>query len=107
MSGAEVVAAVESCGIPCAHMAWPEGCAPEPPWAVWTLDGESAFCADDVSWARKPTYRVELYERSRDTALHESIGKAIEGAFGPYRLEEAWLEDEGVPVTSWTFGGIE
>ena len=76
-AGERIVSTAASCGVECAHMAWPEGSAPELPWAVWRLDSETGFFADDGKYAGAGTYAVELYERACDEGLHARIEKVV------------------------------
>lgn len=103
---AERVQATVGSVVQCVHMAWPEGSAPDLPWAVWYVDEERGFCSDDSKGPRETWWCVELYERSCDYDLHDELESAIEDAYGPCKKTESWLSDEDAVATVFTFKEI-
>ncbi len=106
MSRADVQGCVSSV-VPCAHMAWPKGCAPELPWAVFYASGRRGKAADNRTASRTTEWCVELYERSGDSVLEDALEAAIEAAFGPCSVTEAWVEEEQCLQTSYYFTSVE
>lgn len=92
--------------VPCAFMAWPEGSAPEPPYAVF-IDDPETFAADDDTYAVAHTWDVELYEKSPDQELEQKLEKALRERFGTVYREEIWIEDENVMETVFSFSQTE
>ena len=103
MSKEDVYALSAECGIPMAHMFFPEGSAPPLPWTVFFLDEENGLYADDRVYAHVERWTLELYQRSSDSQLEERLEAAIERAFGPYSKEESWVEKENCLLTAYTF----
>lgn len=107
MTPSKVVSTVKSCGIECAHLAFPEGSAPALPWAVYYLDYTDNLHADNSTWDSKPYWIVELYEKTKDVDLELSIAQAIEEAFmSPPSMEETWIESENCRMTTYRFTEI-
>lgn len=106
MSKADVKRMLKSCGIPCIHMAWPENSAPELPWAVFYLEEEWGFDADDTRFAKASDWCVELYQRTSDEGLETRLEQAIQDSFGTYDKTEAWLDSENAIATTYTFRQI-
>lgn len=92
--------------VPCAHMAWPKGCAPKLPWAVFYEDSSADFCADDSPWARAHEWTVELYERSGDSATEGALERSL-ARFGPVARYETWIDEEGCLMTAYSFKQFE
>lgn len=107
MSRELVVEAVESCGVPCAFVAWPERGAPSLPWAVFLPERDRALMADGKRWCGATRWRLELYQEQSDAELEDSLGDAIQEAFGPWTREDSWRDEEDVLVTSFRFTDIE
>lgn len=106
MSGPETLQATLAALVPCVHMAWPEGTAPALPWAVWYLEEERGFSADDARHVPARRWCVELYERTCDYALHDDIEAALQERYGPCRITETWLADEDAIATVYEFEEI-
>lgn len=105
MSHAEVFSAVSSV-VPCAHMAWPEGMAPELPWAVYMVDETDDLFADNDNWAHVPRWRVELYERVRDASVERELKAALR-RIGPVAVYETWIDSEKCHEVVYTFSQVE
>lgn len=106
MSARDVYAALSSV-MPCAHMAFREGCAPELPWCVYYLDSVDGFAADNGFAAKKNSWVVEHYWRDYDEEKEAALEKAIEETFGTYSKSEAWVDSERCCQTAYHFGEIE
>lgn len=100
------VQSVVSAVVPCIHMAWPDGSAPELPWAVYTGDTDP-FCADDREIARTTRWTVELYERRRDAKLETELANAIRAAFGACARRESWVSSEQCLMVAFDFCEVE
>ena len=103
MSKKDVQTLSKECGIPMAHMCFPEGSAPPLPHAVFYLEHENGMYADDCNYADVEEWALELYQVSSDSKLERSLEKAIEGAFGSYSKEESWVEKENCLLTAYRF----
>ncbi len=102
MSYQEVYGTV-SAVLPCAHMAWREGQAPQLPWAVYYLDDQSGFNADNTTYVGKHRWCVELYQKAMDLELQEELEAAILAAFSPFEKYESWVESENCLMTTYYF----
>lgn len=105
MSYADVQSCV-SAVVPCAHMAWPTGCAPSLPWAVFYLD-ETDPVGDNGAYAEKLSWVVEFYQRSRDAATEAALEAALRASFGALTKQESWVDSEGCLMTSYYFNQFE
>jgi len=104
MKAHELVAqALKGIGVPFALQAFPVGGAPDPPFAVYTVDGYGELYADNAVALNIPTIEVGLYEREADAALEGKAYAALSKAFGPVKREEAWVEAEHARVVWYTF----
>lgn len=106
MSARDVVAAVRSAGLPCAHVAWAVGSAPPLPWCVYLLDEDNKLSADDTRWCDFTRWTVELYTKQDDETSAPALEEALRAAFGDYYKEEVWVESEACVLTSYSFTEI-
>lgn len=106
MSKEDVYRLSAEVGIPCVHMAWPEGSAPPLPWMTFFLDSMVGFDADDEVYAQANNWCVELYQKSSDEELEARLEEAIQANFGPYRKSEAWVDSENCIQTAYYFKEI-
>lgn len=106
MSREDVRKCIESAGIQCTHLCYPEGAAPELPWAVFYQEDEYGFDADDTRFAPAIDWCVELYQLEADDELEGALEEAITRDFGPYDKTEVWLDDENAVETTYTFRQI-
>lgn len=106
MNGTNVVRAVEGVGLPCAHMAFPEGSAPDLPWCVYYLDESSGFNADNTIYAEDARWVVEHYWKTYDQEKESALEQTILSEFGPYTKTETWVQDENCTQTSYYFHEI-
>lgn len=106
MSGADVYAAVTSCGIPCRRSDWGDEKPPKLPWAVYTCE-DVPFSADGHVCKVKHYWTVELYEERRSKKLESKLGAAIDAAFGPYTRRESWVESQKCLLVAYDFAEID
>lgn len=107
MGRREVMKAVTSVGIPCAHMAWLEGQAPPLPFAVFYIDETDGLFADNRIHTPVINWIVELYQRQASEALETAIEESIQDSFGGFRKTEAWVDEESCLMTAYYFTEIE
>ncbi len=107
MSHVDVKSCVESAGLPCVHMAWPVGSAPDLPWCAFYVDEGDGFYADGLNYAGRTSWVVELYQRSRDASIESALESALSERFGPFRKTEAWVASEGCVQTSYYFTQVD
>lgn len=107
MSIREVHEAIASAGIPCSHMAWPRGSAPDPPWAVYGEESQSAFYADGKVYSGVISWEVDLVQRSSDPSVEAALEAAIADAFGPFDKSESYDSQEGCLITTYSFTEIQ
>lgn len=98
---------LDEIGIPCVHMAWRQGSAPDLPWAVFYLDDDAHMCADNRRWESHPRWCVELYQFASDALLEEALEEALIGHYGDYYKTEAWVDEEDCLMTSYVFTDLE
>jgi len=107
MNEKDIKSAIESVGIPCAHMSWVRGSAPELPWAVFYLDDTDGFFADDGIYSGVHNWIVELAQRSSDKTLEENLENVIVTEFGPFSKSEYWDSQENCLITSYSFSLLD
>lgn len=106
MSGTRLHTMLEELGIPSVRFAWPEGSAPELPWAVFWIDEEDGFYADGRMDVRNRAWVLELYQKTSDEELESVLEEAIIAEFSPFRKSEAWVDDENCIQTTYYFTEI-
>ena len=106
MSGRRLKTVLDELGLPSVRFAWPEGSAPELPWAVFWIDEEDGIYADGRMEARRREWTLELYQKTSDEELEERLEDAIIANFSPFRKSEAWVDDENVIQTVYYFTEI-
>ena len=93
--------------VPCVHMGWPKGGAPELPWAVYT-DEPFGRGADNENWTETHRWHVELYEKYPDTALEDALFDTLRGVYGYVEPPTTtWIESENCSCTLYRFSEIE
>lgn len=107
MSIREVHEAIASAGIPCSHMAWPRGSAPNPPWAVYGEESQPAFHADNAVYVGAASWEVDLVQTSSDPNVEAALEAAIQERFGPFDKSEEYDGAEGCLVTTYSFTEIQ
>lgn len=106
MSAKEVYKAVSSV-MPCAHLAFREGSAPELPWCVYYLDDIDGFAADNRFAAKKNHWVVEHYWRNYSEEKESALEKVLEEKFGTFSKSEVWVDDENCCQTAYYFSEID
>ena len=107
MSGEAVYKAVSEV-MPCAHIAWTAGSAPELPWCVYYLDESDGIAADNRLHAKRNHWIVEHYYKEYDAVYEAALEKALADAFGVFRTTgEMWVDDESCYETAYYFTEIE
>jgi len=93
--------------VPCTHMCWPVGGAPELPWAAYE-DEPSGKGADNGNWTVTHRWAVHLYEKYCDTALESALFEDLRGAYGYVEPPTTtWIDSEGCACTTYRFSEIE
>ncbi len=106
MSGKTVYATISPI-MPCAHMAFPIGSAPDLPWCVYYLDEMDGFAADNRLLAKRNNWVVEHYWKDYDEEKESALESAIESSFGAFTKSEVWVEDENCVQSTYYFAEIE
>lgn len=99
----ELVAALSEVGLTGRYEAYPVGKAPAPPFYVYTVDDQGERYADNGTYARLPRMHVELFEKSADPALEESVRDALETAFGPVEQVGSWSQSEMCHIEQYDY----
>lgn len=107
MSRKTVKQAITAANLPSAHMAFPEGSAPDLPWCCFGLDSLSGFDADNTVFAKTKHWWIELYQRTSDETVESALETQIQNTFGPFNKTEVWIDSESVIQTTYTFTEIE
>lgn len=101
-----LVTAVEG-HVPCTHICWPKGGAPDLPWAAYR-DDPGGKGADNENWVVKHRWEVELYEKSADSSLEEALFETLCGIYDYVEPPETqWIESEGCLRTLYRFSELE
>lgn len=103
--GRKQVQAAISQILPCAHLAWKKGKAPNLPWCVFYESGTDGFYSDNDS-TDITRWTLELYQEYCDTALEKQIEEAIKTNFSPFSRYETWIPEEGAVMTVYNFTEI-
>jgi hypothetical protein len=97
----DLCAAVASCGIPYARIAFdkddPEE-LPELPYVLMVPRGTRNFMANNRVVSRITSYDVELYARGSSIALEETVDAALSSMGFPYQRSTVPLEDNVVEL---------
>lgn len=94
MTREEVMAVLESYGIPTAYHHFPEGEAPDLPYQVYDYPGSSDVYADGVNYARITELDVRAYMNPIDFNLIDRIGQAFTEAGLAYERTVSYIDDE-------------
>lgn len=101
-----VYEAVTSTGLPCAHLAYPEGSAPKLPWCVYYLDETPGFSADNTMFTTIRRWVIEHYWKTYDAQKDNALDEAILSNFGPFDKSETWVDEENCAMTVYYFNQI-
>lgn len=92
-----IFALLRTLGMPCAY-----GCfrdKTDPPFIVYTGNGQDQYHADNSVYAKKNGYTCEYYFRKKDEAKENAIESAfIENGWMFSKSEDNFVEDENVFV---------
>lgn len=95
MTEKELVTVLNSTGLPARYAFFSE--PQSPPYLVYMGDGQDIFHADDSTFYKNNTYRVEYYYTKKDPAVEEAIEKAFLDAGLRYdKSEDVYISDERV-----------
>lgn len=93
--------------VPCRHMAWTIGSAPELPWAVFYGE-RTILAADGDTYTINHRWTVELYEKHANGELERQLLDALRARFGAVQpSSETWIESENCLMTVYRFSEIE
>ncbi len=107
MRSETVMQACGASGIPTAYFEWPEGTAPDLPWAVYYPVGDETLFADGRRYAVVTRWCVELASRIGDAHAQEAMGAALASAFGGYTVDCDYDRGEGCIVSEYEFTTCE
>lgn len=107
MSKEAVKSAIEEAGIPAAHAEWVRGSAPKPPRAIFYIEDQNTFYADDVFFATSISWVVELTQKSSDSAVEAALEQSIQEHFGPFQKDETYNTAENCLTTFYYFKEFE
>jgi hypothetical protein len=93
--------------MPCAHMAFPIGNAPNLPWCVYYLDETEGIAADNRLHVRRNRWIVEHYWKDYDEEAETALEMALEQSFGVFTITESWVDTENCMETAYYFTEIE
>lgn len=99
----ELVAVLQSTGIPFAYDHFAEGESPKPPFICYLLPGSDNFSADGQVYYRINQVRIELYTDSKDLAVEGKVEKALDDACIFYNKSEVWIESEKLYEVLFSF----
>lgn len=76
----DLLSALRAVGLPYTQIQWPQGKAPDLPYAVLVPDGTSNRFADGSPLCVPVGYTVEVYTRERDVPLEKRVQAALDDA---------------------------
>ena len=76
------------------------------PYMVYTVDFSNNFGADNITYLKIPSYRVELYDTAPNLSIREIIENKLTEEGVRFVTDEADQEDEHLYLTIFTFGGL-
>lgn len=76
------------------------------PYMVYTVDFSANFGADNITYIKVPSYRVELYDATPNLSTRELIENKLTEEGVKFVSDEADQEDEQLYLTIYTFGGL-
>ncbi len=99
----ELVAVLQSTGIPFAYDHFAEGESPKPPFICYLLPGSDNFSADGQVYYRINQVRIEIYTDSKDLTVEGKVEKALDDAGIFYNKSEVWIESEKLYEVLFSF----
>lgn len=100
----EVKQMLSEAGIPVYRGHAPVGTAV--PYIVYTVNYGNNFGADNITYMKVPSYRVELYDIAPNLSTRELIENKLTEEGVKFVSDEADQEDEQLYLTIYTFGGL-
>lgn len=97
----ELLAAVDSTGLPNTQVEWLNGTAPDMPYVVIVPGDTDNWFADGRVNETPVLYLVELYTRVRDVALEVDVQNALNSAGIGWQRTTASLNDGRAVMTRW------
>lgn len=101
MTHAELLAALQSTGIPWTYHHWES--KQLPPYGVYLDIEDAPFHADDLTYVYFRAVRLEVYSLERDPALDNRVRDALDAAGISYDVDYTWIESEGLYETIFEF----
>ena len=92
MTYLDVIAGMNSIGIPCVYHQWKE--PPPLPYAVIVHDDNEDFVADNHNYQDVGNYRLELYTAIKHPATEKKVEQWLKDHRMPYDKMEAFLDSE-------------
>ena len=75
------------------------------PFAVYSVDYDDNFGADDITYQKIPGYRLDLYNTTPDITVRETIENTLTGAGLFWRSDETDDPEQRLFITYYYFGG--
>ena len=75
------------------------------PFAVYTVNYDGNFGADDITYQKIPGYRLELYNTSPDLTIREEIETILTDAGLFWKSDESDEPEQNLFITYYYFGG--
>ena len=91
MTLTEIVAMLESFGIPYAYYTFPVDQAPPLPYCVYYFPNNNDVMADNRNYVRVVNIVIELYTENKDFALEDNIESKL---LYPYTKEVVYINSE-------------
>ena len=93
MQAVDIKSRLETCGLPITYRQFPEGEAPNLPYAVWYLGAETNFPADGENYHNIKQLTVELYTKLKDLESEAAVEAVLNG-LGVWSKTEEYIDDE-------------
>ncbi len=94
MTYKEIATMVESIGLPYAYRFFPEKQVPALPYIVFYYPNNDDFSADNINYVPKVNLNIELYTKSKDIEVEESVEAVLEQNGFFYDKTESYLPTE-------------
>ena len=90
----EITMMVESMGLPCAYRFFPEKKVPPLPFIVFYYPNNDDFSADNINYVPILNLNVELYTKSKDIELEDSVEAVLTENDFYFEKTESYLPTE-------------
>lgn len=77
------------------------------PYMVYNVSYQNNFGADDVTYAKIPSYEVELYQTTPNVDVRAQIETILTENGFYFTEDEADMEEQNLFITYYYFGGIK